>query len=195
MFLTKREKDRKMYIEIVLMGSGFSLESPREWVQPNKKQRNPHYLILCRWGDLGWGSACQWPYPYVQGKKREKKKKVISPRRDWTVPWNLDLIPFSLLLYKPVIESISGSSLGFTAPYLSLYPFSLASCFLLLATCWTSFCFSFSYLFDREQPWQCMVIMSWACHNDLTSEIGIQRSYPQGHTGANSKRLASTMPS
>lgn len=146
------------------------------------------------WSRMGIGLPVALPLRSGE-KEREKKKKVISPRRDWTVPWNLDLIPFSLLLYKPVIESISGSSLGFTAPYLSLYPFSLASCFLLLAACWTSFCFSFSYLFDREQPWQCMVIMSWACHNDLTSEIGIQRSCPQGHTGANSKRLASTMPS
>ncbi|CDM26701.1 unnamed protein product [Penicillium roqueforti FM164] len=50
-------------------GSGF-LAGVTVFFQPNKTQRNPHYRIVCRWGDLGWGSACQWPYPYVQGGRK-----------------------------------------------------------------------------------------------------------------------------
>lgn len=132
--------------------------------------------------------------PTFRGKRKKKKGDLATSGLDCSL--NLDLIPFSL--YKPLIESTSGSSLGFTASYLlPLYPFLFLRSSFWTFSFWTSFLVSafpsLNYL--REQPWQCMVIMSLACHIYLTSDIGIQRSCPRGHTGANSRRLASTMPS
>lgn len=68
--------------------------------------------------------------PLRSGEREKKRKKGDLATSGLDCSLNLDLIPFSL--YKPLIESTSGSSLGFTTSYLPLYPFLfLLSCFLL----------------------------------------------------------------
>lgn len=150
------------------MGSGFSLESPGDVSTKQKAAKSalPDFMQV-GWSRMGIGLPVA--LPLRSGGKREKKKgDLATSGLDYSL--NLDLIPFSL--YKPLIESISGSSLGFTASYLPLYPFLfLLSSFLLLLAELPWICFSFSELFEREQPWQCMVIMSLTCHSYLTSMI------------------------
>lgn len=176
------------------MGSGFLLESPGDVSTKQKAAKSalPDFMQV-GWSRMGIGLPVALP---LRSGEKGKKKKGDLATSGLDCSLNLDLIPFSL--YKPLIESTSGSSLGFTASYLlPLYPFLFLRSSFWTFSFWTSFLVSafpsLNYL--REQPWQCMVIMSLACHIYLTSDIGIQRSCPRGHTGANSRRLASTMPS